>query len=259
MIRKEYFRGSHRAEFAHLTFGEYLNGSILDVGSGGSAAYFKKHLQGKYVAVDFSASRSTPDVYANLEKAALPFHDETFDSVLCFDVLEHVDNPYELFAEAARVARKYVIVALPNNWPAFFWSFIRGHNVTHKAGYGLSPNPRNPGDRHKWFFNLEEGENFIRRRSSLCRLKIAELKYVFERRNDALFFIYPYPLILDIKAETVMKQRPYLLVPFLMAKYSIALPFSWVEEIVKRLIWGWGKYRYLNLFCRQLWVVLQKN
>ena len=156
MIGKEYFKGRDRAEFAHLTFKQYLGGNILDVGAGGSADYFRSQFDGKYISVDVSESRARPHVHADLERSALPFRDGSFDAVLCFDVLEHVDNPYRLFKELTRLARSYVVISLPNNWPGFFWSFVWGHNLTHKAGYGLPKEARNPGERHKWFFNLRK-------------------------------------------------------------------------------------------------------
>jgi len=42
------------------------------------------------------------------------FGAESFDVVTCFHVLEHVDRPKETLAALGRIARKYVIVAVPN-------------------------------------------------------------------------------------------------------------------------------------------------
>ncbi|MDE0881963.1 MAG: class I SAM-dependent methyltransferase [Myxococcota bacterium] len=44
----------------------------------------------------------------------LPLEDNCVDSVLLFEVLEHAENPAELLAEAARVARTNVLVTVPN-------------------------------------------------------------------------------------------------------------------------------------------------
>ena len=258
MIKTEYFKGNSRAEFAHLRYRCYLNGTVLDVGAGGSPQYFRKHLGRRYTAVDCSYSRAFPDVQADLGAGTLPFHDKSFDTVLCFDTLEHVDNPHHLFDECARVTRKFLVISLPNNWPGFLHSFIRGHNVSHQAGYGLPSEPRAPGDRHKWFFNIEEAERFVRHRGWRANLQVTEIRHVFERGTIGLFYLYPYPTILGI-SDGVMKQKSRkLLVAFLLIKYGIALPLSWLEEVFKQLVWGWGKYRYVNLFCRQLWVVLEK-
>ncbi|HUH15945.1 MAG TPA: class I SAM-dependent methyltransferase [Gaiellaceae bacterium] len=46
---------------------------------------------------------------------ALPFADRSFDTVLLFEVLEHVADYASLLAEARRVARRNVLVTVPNN------------------------------------------------------------------------------------------------------------------------------------------------
>src|SRR3989338_1010354 len=45
----------------------------------------------------------------------LPFKDDSFDVVMCFDVLHHVDNPEKVVKELNRVSRKYVILVEPNS------------------------------------------------------------------------------------------------------------------------------------------------
>ncbi|MGA9117668.1 MAG: class I SAM-dependent methyltransferase [Bacteroidota bacterium] len=44
----------------------------------------------------------------------LPFADRSFDSVLLFEVLEHLENPDALLAEARRVTRRNVLVTVPH-------------------------------------------------------------------------------------------------------------------------------------------------
>jgi len=46
---------------------------------------------------------------------ALPFADRCFESVLIFEVLEHVPNIENVLAEAFRVARKNVLITVPNS------------------------------------------------------------------------------------------------------------------------------------------------
>lgn len=48
----------------------------------------------------------------NAEK--LLFDDNTFDTVLMIEVLEHLKNPEQALAEAFRVAKKNVIISVPN-------------------------------------------------------------------------------------------------------------------------------------------------
>lgn len=54
---------------------------------------------------------------ARLLEAADPigqFGARSFDVVTCFHVLEHVDSPKKTLSDLARLARKYVLVAVPN-------------------------------------------------------------------------------------------------------------------------------------------------
>jgi SAM-dependent methyltransferase len=44
---------------------------------------------------------------------SLPFEDASFDHVLCFQTLEHVEDPYALLVELGRVARRRVFVSIP--------------------------------------------------------------------------------------------------------------------------------------------------
>lgn len=44
---------------------------------------------------------------------SLPFEDSSFDHVLCFQTLEHVEDPYALIVELGRVARQRVFVSIP--------------------------------------------------------------------------------------------------------------------------------------------------
>jgi SAM-dependent methyltransferase len=48
------------------------------------------------------------------KKDHLDFPDNSFDTALLFEVLEHVDNPQNLLKEAKRVAKKNVLITVPN-------------------------------------------------------------------------------------------------------------------------------------------------
>ena len=83
-------------------------GRVADVGS--ADRWLQKHLSSnaEYWAVDLPAAGGRiyadyPDVFSSAE--ALPFADETFDAVACFEVLEHVENPALAVGEAVRVLR----------------------------------------------------------------------------------------------------------------------------------------------------------
>jgi 2-polyprenyl-3-methyl-5-hydroxy-6-metoxy-1,4-benzoquinol methylase len=42
------------------------------------------------------------------------FGTKSFDVVTCFHVLEHVENPKRILSDLARIARNYVVIAVPN-------------------------------------------------------------------------------------------------------------------------------------------------
>lgn len=44
----------------------------------------------------------------------LPFKSNSFDLVVCTEVLEHLDNPKKAYRELLRVSRKYVLITVPN-------------------------------------------------------------------------------------------------------------------------------------------------
>lgn len=54
-------------------------------------------------------------VDAYLVQGPLPFADRSFDTVLLFEVLEHLPDPDAVIAEARRVARKNVLFTTPNS------------------------------------------------------------------------------------------------------------------------------------------------
>src|SRR5262245_50534513 len=44
----------------------------------------------------------------------LPYKDNTFDLIMCTEVLEHLDDPTRALAELKRVTKKYLILSVPN-------------------------------------------------------------------------------------------------------------------------------------------------
>jgi 2-polyprenyl-6-hydroxyphenyl methylase/3-demethylubiquinone-9 3-methyltransferase len=96
---------------------------VLDIGSGGGfltkelsdAGYEVTGIDPEMSAVSEAAEHVTASfVVAVGEK--LPFADDSFDSVVCSEVLEHVEDPGAVLAEASRVLRPggVFVVSLPN-------------------------------------------------------------------------------------------------------------------------------------------------
>ena len=94
-----------------------LAGSVLEVGAG---TLLPSHPRiDPYVALDFSLqagirARRQGHTAVAADGQALPFANRSFDTVSCYDVLEHVVDPPTLLAELCRVARQRVVIAGPN-------------------------------------------------------------------------------------------------------------------------------------------------
>ena len=76
-------------------------GKILDVGSG-TWNYPKTRFSSEQITtIDLQPGA---DVIGSVTK--LPFPDNTFDYVICFETLEHTDNPFKAMSEINRVLKK---------------------------------------------------------------------------------------------------------------------------------------------------------
>jgi hypothetical protein len=252
---------------------EFLPGNVLDVGSGRSSEGLKASLGNAYHALDLASSyqfrrpaaNTTPDAVVDLERGELPFDDKAFDTVICTDVLEHIDNIYRVHDELFRVARRYVIISLPNNWPNLFGSFLIGRNITHRAGYGLTPQPKPHGQRHKYFFNFEEACEFLGGRVP-AGFRVCRFEQRFEYGNDGLL-CFLTPLSLSFRAiqmgrPLAMARERYGAVKgtVLAALALTAYPLLRLLDVSLSLAgWGWGRpVRFYNLFCRQVWMVYER-
>jgi len=90
-------------------------GRVADVGS--ANRWLQKHLSNDvdYLAIDLLSDDGEvygdhPDVFSSAE--ALPFANNVFDAIACFEVLEHVENPQLAISEAVRVLKPSGIYVL---------------------------------------------------------------------------------------------------------------------------------------------------
>jgi ubiquinone/menaquinone biosynthesis C-methylase UbiE len=117
------------------------------------------------------------DINVDLEEEKIPFEDDSFDSVLCLDVLEHLENIHEIFDELCRVSKEHVIITLPNPY-ADFLNYLKYRNYyenQHLKFYGLPL--EKPEDRHKWFFSTEEAEMFVRYRANKNNMEVIQIDF----------------------------------------------------------------------------------
>jgi SAM-dependent methyltransferase len=163
-----------KAKYIWLKYQPILCGrKILDVGA--DECYVKQYLdkEASYWGIGLGGH---PDQQVDLEQGEIPFPDNSFDCVLCLDVLEHLEHIHQVFDECCRVARQHVIISLPNPL-GLVYSRLRFGD--YKPGqftkfYGLPLEP--PADRHRWFFSYEEAEKFILYRAGLNGMRVLQME-----------------------------------------------------------------------------------
>lgn len=174
------YRGSYKGRFARQRFAvmnfyrELAIGTVLDVG-GGENRLQRVMSETKVVSVDLYHS---PTVKADLNGFCLPFASECFDTVVCLDVLEHIDAIHFAFDELLRVAKSYVLISLPNTarWKQRMHFLLSG-KISGK--YGLPV--RESGDRHHWVVNYREAQAFVHARTKGTAFKVArEFPYFYQ-------------------------------------------------------------------------------
>ncbi len=114
--------------------------SILDVGCGEGFTLERLRTEGigkKLEGVDYLdravelGMKEHPEL--TLKQGSifdLKYKDNSFDVVICSEVLEHIENPAEGLKELVRVSKKYCILSVPNE-PFFMGgNFIRGKNLS---------------------------------------------------------------------------------------------------------------------------------
>ena len=188
----EYTSREFRHKFIAEKFGTYLIGSVLNIGGGGKKHLLKYIHPKKYIELDIDGK---PDLIINLEKEyPLPIESNSFDTVLCTDVLEHLEEFHRVFEELIRISNKYVIISVPNGIfaaRAIFRQLVyvgdsgkSGFDVgAYSKYYGLPQ--KKPKDRHRWFFSYTEAEKFFNNNQKNLDYSIVE-KYPIDTFNGSI-------------------------------------------------------------------------
>ncbi|MEZ6235609.1 MAG: methyltransferase domain-containing protein [Phycisphaerales bacterium] len=146
-----------------------LGGSVLDVGCDAAPLRGLVARPDAYVGVDI---RPDADLVVNLDKEDLPVGDQSFDTVVCTDVLEHLERCHAVFDGLCRASRRHVVVSLPNPLHALMDAIANGSQGRLKY-YGLPVDP--PADRHRWFFGHEEAVEFLTQRGRLAGFEVEQM------------------------------------------------------------------------------------
>lgn len=92
----------------------------------------------------------------------IPFDDDSFDVVGCFEVLEHLHDAPRALAELARVARKSVVMSVPHEPFFCLANAARGKN--------LDITPKGSDPDHRNFWSREAFGEFIDREMNVVEL-----------------------------------------------------------------------------------------
>lgn len=98
--------------------------SILDVGCGKPSEFTIGFTHDNTVHVDIHRPAFSLDLIA--DAYILPFEDKSFDIVHASHILEHLSNPCEALEEFRRIAKKIVIIKVPNA-SRTFWNEAPSH------------------------------------------------------------------------------------------------------------------------------------
>lgn len=123
-------------EVLKIVLPKYCKGDTVDVGCG--RAKYKnliKKYANTYITVDNASSdvqfenpETKPDVISDV--LSMPFKENTFDTVICTEVLEHVEDPLALMREISRILKKDGNAIVSSGWiaayhqePKDYWRF----------------------------------------------------------------------------------------------------------------------------------------
>ena len=114
-ILNERFISPIRWKYLVKHLSPYLNDSseILDVGAGdGGLAneLLKKIGRVRITGVDVYLQKKSYIKIKKYDGKTLPFHDNSYDTVMIVDVLHHDKNPEQILKEAKRVSKKYILI-----------------------------------------------------------------------------------------------------------------------------------------------------
>lgn len=126
MKKEDIYKIGNPAKKAYKPFIELVmkyagkNDKILDVG-GGEGAYSEELIKRGYcsVCVDINdeyiktSKKRGVESYA-MDATSLDFPDNSFDIVLLFEVIEHIEDFIKVLNEAKRVSRRLILITVPN-------------------------------------------------------------------------------------------------------------------------------------------------
>ena len=165
-----------KMSYVYDKYKEILVNSVLDIGA--DECLLRKELPSNVVYQGVGLGDSLHIKKVDLEKEKLNFNDNSFHTVICLDVLEHLENIHEVIDEIFRISSKYVLISLPNPYCDFI-SYMRSGKYMGKDKdmkfYGLTKEREQ--DRHKWFFSYTDAIEFVKYRANKNNYNIIDFYY----------------------------------------------------------------------------------
>ena len=169
----------------HMIGSALKPGSILEIGGGsGNLKEFFPHA----VSSDILFSSWTDAV---LDAHQLPFNNKTFDNIVLFDVLHHLNDPAQFFCEAQRVLKQKGRIVLSEPYISLASFFI--YRFLHSEGLVWNINPFEKGC-------LDKNNNYFHGNQAITTLMFERYKHRFVKDFTGLkiikkertdFIIYP--------------------------------------------------------------------
>jgi ubiquinone/menaquinone biosynthesis C-methylase UbiE len=96
----------------------YKRGTVLDVGCS-NGVYVRRLREEGTISYGIDLLRGSdwqelPDVFLLADARHLPLADQSFDTIISFETLEHVPGPNAVLKEFRRVCRHNIIISVPN-------------------------------------------------------------------------------------------------------------------------------------------------
>ena len=131
---------------------------VLDVGCGEGfvARFLAARLQIRVVGLDIRRD-ALPDLVGAAEH--LPLRDGVAPVVICLEVLEHLQNPWDTLEELLRVSSGYVILSVPDQPFFAMANLVRGKNLRR---FGED-------EEHLWHWRSETFLGFLGKRCHIAR------------------------------------------------------------------------------------------
>jgi SAM-dependent methyltransferase len=196
-----------------------ITGKVLDVGCG-SMPYREpfKNIS-EYVGMEFDSAeqRATSKAEVFYDGKSFPFPDNTFDSVIFTEVLEHIFNPDEFLAEINRVLKPdgKILLSTPFVWYEHSQPYDYGRyssfglkHLLNKHGFEIL-SLRKLGSEVASLFQLWNGYIYK---------KINPIKYYKIKLILFVIFISPFTIIGTILSAIMPDQKELYLDNFVLAK-----------------------------------------